>query len=179
MDFVPDNNTITEELPYFEDVNAALGWAGHSTKKTEEELMAEIAMAIGRLGGMVNRWVSGSLGERHGYRVLFNLQGGASGKIEIIALPIRTKISSAGYETKKKQAIKMALFNLRNQLQSLWRMQQLIPGYFGLLPMMLMENTNNTFGQLWIEHMNVQSLLPAPRSNNEEVLDGIFEVVEE
>ena len=108
MNFVPDSNNTTMIVPYYEDVTSTAGWAGHATNKSEDMLMAEIAAAIGRLGGIVSQWISGSFGNRFGYRLLFSLQGGKPGRIDVVALPLRTSSNSSGYEQKKRQAIRMA-----------------------------------------------------------------------
>ena len=166
MDFIPDNESRVEEVPFFEDVNATAGWAGHATSKSETDLKAEVSMAIGRLGGFGNRF---------GYRVYFNLEGGKPGQIDVVALPLRTKLTARGYAAKKKAAIKMALYNLRDQLESMWRMQQLIPGYFGLLPMMMVGS--KTISQLWVEELDAQNILPATTGADGEVVEGEFEAI--
>ncbi|MCD4751894.1 MAG: hypothetical protein K8R40_02365 [Anaerolineaceae bacterium] len=176
MDFIPDKESRVEEVPFFEDVNATAGWAGHATSKSEADLKAEVSMAIGRLGGMVYAFTPGGFGNRFGYRVYFNLEGGKPGQIDVVALPLRTKLTARGYDAKKKAAIKMALYNLRDQLESMWRMQQLIPGYFGLLPMMMVGS--KTVGQLWVEELDAQKVLPATTGADGEVVDGEFEAVE-
>lgn len=175
MNFIPDEGPIFE-VPYFEDVTSSGGWAGHTTSKSENDLMSEIGIAIGRLGGIVYRWIPGAFGSRPGYRMLFTLQGGKPGRIDVVALPLRTKKNSSGYDAKKKAAIKMALFNLRDQLESLWRMQQLIPGYFGLLPLML-ANGEQTIGELWVTALDTQMVLPASVAQDETIDGEFFEEV--
>lgn len=172
FNFVPEEKRV-DQVPYFEDVTSTTGWAGHSTGKSEQELMSEIGMAVGRLGGIVNRWIPGSFGNRHGYRLMFTLNEGQHGRIDVVALPLKTKPSTKGYETKKTQAVKMALYNLRDQLESLWRMQQLIPGYFALLPLMLVDE-NRTVGQLWVEHLDAKNVLPATVGEDGDVIDGEY-----
>jgi len=170
MNFIPDKE-MKHDIPYFEDVSTSAGWAGQATSKPEEALMAEVAAVIGRLGGAVYQWQKGSFGMRYGYRLHFHLQGGKPGRIDVISLPLKTKISAKGYEQKKSQAVKMALYNLRDQLESLWRMQQLVPGYFGLLPLMLVDS-NHTFGEAFLQTFDYTNLLPAPV--DEETVDAEF-----
>ena len=171
MNFVPDEKIKKKEVPYFEDVTKESGWAGQTTGKSEDALKAEISTAIGRLGGIVSSWIPGSFGVRNGFRIVFNLDGGKPGRIDIVALPLKTRASQSGYEAKKQQSIKMALFNLRDQLDSLWRMEQLVPGFFGLLPMML-ANEESTIGELFIHGYDASRLLP---SGEEDFIDAEYE----
>ena len=82
-----------------------------------------------------------------------------------------------GRGLRKKDAMKMALYNLRDQLLAAWRMQQLIPGYFALLPFMIQQGSDLTLTEAWLESENLQHLLPSVTSGteDEDVIEGDFE----
>ena len=177
--FIPESDKPEQELPFFEDVSQAAGWGGHTTRKGENELQSEIAAAIGRLGGMVTGWQRGKVGTRDAYQMYYNVQRQSGelmrGRMLIAALPLKTKPRQAGFDAKKKQALKMALYNLRNQLEAAWRMQHLIPGYFALLPFMLHEGVGKTFTEMWVENTDLKNLLPEPSKDGDEpVLEAEF-----
>ncbi len=181
MEFIPDNESKIESVPFFEDVNQAAGWGGHTTRKGETELQSQIAAAIGRLGGMVSGWQRGTTyvngQKRDAYRMFYTVQETNGniirGRMDVAALPVRTKVSSRGHEVKKQQSLRMALFNLRDQLESAWRMKQLLPGYFPLLPFMLDEGRDKTFQELWVERHELGNLLPEVTSASNEENDII------
>jgi len=43
MDFIPEKNENTKEVPYFDDVTSDAGWQGHSTTKSIETLKSEVS----------------------------------------------------------------------------------------------------------------------------------------
>lgn len=185
MEFIPDTEKQVKDVPYFEDVDTAKGWGGHATGKGEIELQSQIAAAMGRLGGMVTGWQRGTVfvqeRKRDAYRMFYTIQQGEgkmlAGRMDIAALPVRTKETMRSHDKKRKQALKMALFNLRNQLEAAWRMQQLIPGYFALLPFMLHES-GKTFTELWVAQQEVGNLLPEVTEDHDDALDIEFKEVE-
>lgn len=184
MEFIPETEKQVEDVPYFEDVNMAAGWGGHTTQKGEIELQSQIAAAMGRLGGMVTGWQKGTVivskKSRDAYRMFYTIQQGEGkmlgGRMDIAALPVRTKASMKSHQTKRRQALRMALYNLRNQLEAAWRMQQLIPGYFALLPFMLHES-GKTFTELWVSQQEVGNLLPEVTEDHEDALDIDFKEI--
>lgn len=173
MTFIPDQPNEQQPVPYFEDVNGAGGWVGHTTSKSIESLCAEISTALGRLGGSVIGVQSGSFQDEHapnrkrpGYviRYTYATPDGRSlaGKIEVAGLPLRKHTPE-----KEKQSRKMALYMLRDALEGLWYMQQLSPGLVALMPFMLAEN-DQTFSQKFQSGLLA---LPMPR-RMDDVVDG-------
>lgn len=187
MEFIPETDKQVEDVPYFEDVDTTKGWGGHATGKGEIELQSQSAAAMGRLGGMVTGWKKGTVivqsQRRDAYEMYYSIQQAngelLGGRMYVAALPVRTKPRVRGHEKKRRQALRMALYNLRNQLEAAWRMQQLIPGYFALLPFMLHES-GKTFTEIWVERHDLKNLLPAVTGDyeDEDALDIEFKEVE-
>lgn len=173
--FIPDLPKKAACVPYYEDANAAGGWAGQSTTKTMEMLKIEISLAINRLGGFVSGFQKGSFiidnKERMGFRVTYSIvdaNGTARpGMIEIAALPVKA-YPAMSYEARCEKALRMALFMLRDSFDGLWFMQQLSPGYAPLMPFMLTEG-GETLTQLWSKNTMMKNLLPP---GEEEFIEG-------
>lgn len=186
MEFIPETDKQVEDVPYFEDVDTAKGWGGHATQKGEIELQSQIAAAMGRLGGMVTGWKKGTVivqkQRRDAFEMYYSIQQAdgelLGGRMYVAALPVRIKPNMRGHAKKRRQALNMALYNLRNQLEAAWRMQQLIPGYFALLPFMLHES-GKTFTEIWVERHDLKNLLPAVTGDpeDEETLDIEFKEI--
>ena len=176
MDFIPEKNENTKEVPYFDDVTSDAGWQGHSTTKSIETLKSEVSESLSRLGAIVLKTQMGTFSAtnkaRQGMRIDYMIEApgkSVSGRIDIAALPVR--ISGGTMKTlekRKSQSMKMALYMLRMALDGMWFLEQLSPGYAALLPWMLVDK-NETFGQKWTNTMNFASLLP----KNEDFVDGI------
>lgn len=185
FDFQPSLDSERETAPYFEDVSKQAGWAGHSTTKSLSELQSQIAAAIGRLGGMVVSWQPGTVRvdnkERDAFRVFMAIQNADGvaipGQFTVAALPVRTSSRNAlARRTQRDKALKMALFNLRDQLETAWRMQHLIPGLSALLPFMLDSKSKQPYYMVIAEKGKLTNLLPAVTESD--VLDAAYEEVE-
>lgn len=170
-----EDNVMEQEIIYFEDLKGngqSAGWAGYETGKSENDLMSEVMIALSRLGGERPKWRRGVFEDgRFGYTLEFFHESGAPGILKITAMRLKTKPSSSTYDRLKEKSLKMALFNLRDQLESMWRMQQLIPGYFGLMPMILTAN-GQTLGELYSDRLNLPGLLPDHVLGESEIVDG-------
>jgi hypothetical protein len=182
--FIPESDDKKIEVPFFEDIDQAGGWAGQGTRKDEIQLQAEVSAAVGRLGGMVTGWRRGQLGNRYGYQMYYSVQTPDGtllpGRIQVFALPIRTDEDRQGFPTMKKKALLMSLYNLRDMLENQWRMQQLIPKYFALLPFMLDPGRDETFTERWVAEMSVANLLPEPSDSDDSVaVEAEFHETEE
>lgn len=168
MNFVPDQ-TETKKVPYFEDAKREDGWQGHTTTKTIERLKKEIEKALMLLGGVVVGFQQGTYTvdgqQRQGFQVHYAVAG-MPARLDIAALPVRDSWNAK----KKEQSVKMALYMLALGLNGAWLMQQLVPGYAPLIPMMLTEN-GKTVSQLWSEGSAMKKLMP-PSDVDFDVIDA-------
>jgi len=168
MNFIPEQASESQTVPYFDDTTREAGWQGQATTKSIKTLQAEILEAIGRLGGLVISFQRGSFqgesGNRDGFRIHYVVQAAdgrqVPGRIDIAALPVKTDYSLRRSEDKRKdQSLKMALYMLRMGLDGTWFLQQLSPGYSALVPFMLGPG-EKTLSQLWSESSIMNNLLP-------------------
>lgn len=180
MNFVPENKGA-QDVPYFEDTTSAGGWAGHTTSRSTERLETEIRESLGRLDALVVGFQRGTFpGDkpRSGCVIHYVVQsprGPIPGRMEIAALPIKTRTSRSGYKQKLEQSYRMALFMLREALDGMWYMQQLAPGYFPLIAWMLVEG-NKTVSQMWSASLDTGHLLPP---GDDDFVEGEFKETHE
>lgn len=164
MTFIPEQKQA-ESVPYFEDVTAADGWQGHTTTKSIDTLKAEIIQAISRLGGLVSGFQKGVFGDnREGFRIHYAIERDngimVPGQFDLAALPVKSSTRlHRSKDKRQEQALKMALYMTRQALDGLWFLQQLSPGYIGLLPWMLEAKSGQTLSQLWTD-TTFNKLLP-------------------
>lgn len=167
MNFIPEQASESQSVPYFDDVTKEAGWQGQATTKSIKTLQAEIIESISRLGGLVINFQRGSFqaeASRDGFRIHYVVQATdgrqVPGRIDIAALPIKTDWSLRRSEDKRRdQSLKMALYMLRMGLDGTWFLQQLSPGYSALVPFMLGPG-EKTLSQLWSESSIMNNLLP-------------------
>jgi len=178
MNFIPDMQDV-KQVPFFDDVTSEGGWGGHTTKRSISALKSEITASIGRLGGFVVQFQSGKFlvegQERDGFKIRYVIESGSNslpGEMDIAALPVKrdTRLRRS-LETRKQKSIKMALYMVRQALDGLWFLQQLWPGYAGLMPGMIEASSGKTVTQLWSESSAMNNLLPPGDS----VFEGEFE----
>jgi hypothetical protein len=162
MDFIPDDKGDLQ-LPYFEDAKNEIGVVGYSSQRSEAQLKTLIKTSMGYLGGNIVSFQSGKFGERYGYRIEFNYHG-ASGRIDIAALPIRDETNS-----RVSQAKRHALYSVWKKLESQFNSLLVMPGDVPLVPYMLNER-----GQTMLEWMRDQGKLPALPEPDDDVVDGEF-----
>jgi IS1 family transposase len=169
MNFIPEQSKKAADVPYFENVTASDGWQGQSTTKSIETLKSEIVQAISRLGGTVQSFQRGKFQigeiEREGFQVSYFIETSTgklfNGRVDIAALPNKyDPRSRSNIEKRREQSLKMALFMFRNAMDGLWFLQQLSPGYSGLIPWMLPEGSDETLTQLWSKTAMMDNLLP-------------------
>lgn len=169
MNFIPEQSKKAADVPYFEDVNSSDGWQGQSTTKSIETLKSEIVQAISRLGGTVQSFQRGKFQidkyEREGFQVSYFIETSKgklfNGRVDIAALPNKfDQRSRSNIDRRREQSLKMALYMFRNAMDGLWFLQQLSPGYSGLIPWMLQEGSDKTLTQLWSEKAMMDNLLP-------------------
>jgi hypothetical protein len=177
MNFIPEQPKIVENVPYFDDVTERDGWRGMATEKSIETLKSEISEAICRLGGMVTSFPRGTfvIGEhnRDGFQLRYFLESPSGesipGRIDVAALPVRETVRSRKTTSKRKeQALKMALFNVRDAIDGLRRLQLLSPGYAALMPFMLAPGSEKTISQYWMESNLLSS------GEDSEIVNGEF-----
>jgi hypothetical protein len=152
------------QVPFFDDITKDGGWQGHTTTKSIETLKSEIVQAISRLGGLVAGFQKGTFDDREGFRIHYTIENGNGqlmpGQFDLAALPVKTDYRlRRTLDDRREQSLKMALYMTRQALDGLWFLQQLSPGYIGLLPWMLETKTGHTFSQLWAD-TSFSKLLP-------------------
>lgn len=95
MKFEPDEPEQKKAI-YFEDATRDAGYAGYTSKRSEDTLISEITTALNRLGCKLTNWYSGSFvdefeNKRRGFVFEFtspSKQGGnMPGIIRVAALP--------------------------------------------------------------------------------------------
>lgn len=168
-------------MPWFDDVTSDAGWQGHATSKSIRQLQSEVTEALGRLGGMVMTFQRGKFQtdsrEREGFRLHYTVSNANGeqwpGKVDIAALPVKPyagydKRKQRGFESRKEQSLKMALFMTRIALNGAWYLEQLSPGYAPLVPWMIADG-EHTITELWSS--NMQLALPA---GDEDFVEGEF-----
>lgn len=155
--FTPNQQQVKPKLVYFED-SAAEHIPGHATTKKIESLKAEIITLLNRMGAQMVVITEGTFEgnpRRDGYEVTFVL-GKSPARLHCAALPIRRVTT-----TRKQQALRQALFLLRDWLQSsiLFNLNQ--PPADVLVPFML-DNQGRTVAEALLGESGVR-MLPAPR----------------
>ena len=185
MKFVPADQGLDEELPWADEARAVDGWKGQSTDKSVAKLRGEISTEIGRLKGTMTRWMRGDFEGDDG-RVRAGIQIGYSvstqdgkvweGRIDVAALPHKTNGPADRVRARADKALRAALYNVRDALQSNRILQDLSPGYVGLMPWLLTEG-DKTISQLWGSKMGYKAL-PAPDKDGD-IVDVKFREVDE
>jgi len=177
MNFIPDQPKTAQDVPFYEDVTASGGWQGHRTRKSVSSLKSEITASIGRLGGLVSGFQSGTfkINEqlRDGFQIHYVIEqpdgGMMRGRLDVAALPVKKNI-----ETRREKCLKMALYMVRDALDGTWFLQQLSPGYAPLMPWMIEDNSGKSLTQLWSESAAMKQLLPP---SDGDFVEGDFEEV--
>lgn len=173
--FIPDKPTTVADVPYFEDVESDSGWKGQTTGKTIQTLKSEIAASLGRLGGNIQAFRTGTYKvnekERMAFQILFTIEAPdgrqVPGMLEIAALPVRP---DKGYRRnsnllkRQEQTKRMALYMIRDALDGLWFLNVLSPGYAPLMPFALVDG-QTTVSQMWNESSNMRRLA-APQGSD-------------
>lgn len=160
MDFIPDEHDDLT-IPYFEDAKSSIGVIGHATQRSERELKVEIERAMGHLGASVSLFQAGKFADRYGYRIEF-AWGGAKGRIDVAALPLRKETPS-----RISQAKRHALYSVMNKLEAQFNSQLVMPGDVPLVPYMM-----DAKGMTLIEAMREQGKLPALPEPNQDAVEG-------
>lgn len=183
MNFVPDMKDV-KQVPFFDDVTAEGGWGGHTTTKSVSALKSGITATIGRLGGFVVNFQSGKFlvdgQERDGFKIRYVIEAGGQsypGEMDIAALPVRRDSRrQRSLDSRRQKSIKMALYMTRQALEGIWFLQQLWPGYAGLMPGMIEASSGKTITQLWSESSAMNLMLPP--GDSEFATDGEWEEVQ-
>ena len=176
--FEPENRKSTE-TPYFEDVSGDVGYRGYSTQKSVEKLQGEVTNAISNLGGYVINVQRGKFIDergrgRFGFVFVFTIPGpGNTGavmaEIKVVAFPLR-KWSAKKEEHSKK----MALYVLRDWLESMFNFQRLTPTEVAPLIPFMLDNKGQTLSDAWISgDITPGLLLPGDSKPPESGLDVV------
>lgn len=170
--FTPNTEGL-QSVPYFEDVSGKKGFRGFSTGKKETTLIAEITAAVSNLGGLVVDVQQGKFSDdtrkvRHGYKFTFSMpgpgnQGRVMAEIQVAALPLRKWTTQ-----KESQSKKMALFVLRDWLESAFNFQQCTPVTAAILIPFMLNASGETLSSSYLTG-TMNNLLPAPDKENEYV----------
>lgn len=174
--FTPSNEGL-QTVPYFEDVSEKKGFRGHGTHKNEKALIAEITAAVSNLGGLVvdvqqGKFTDDSGKSRYGYKFVFSMpgpggQGRAMAEIQIAALPLRSWTS-----VKEAQSRRMALYVLRDWLETAFNFQQCTPTNTAILIPFMLNSRGETLSASYLSG-DLNNLLPEPKpAQDSEVLEG-------
>lgn len=150
----------TVETPFFEDATSKdHGVRGHTTSKTVQKLKGEVEDAIKKLGGNPKRirevkYVpdeDDDFEERKGFLIQFTLHGN-KGRIPVAALPIKNKKT----DRKEKQALKQALYTIRDNLETQLNMKYLTIDSEPLMQFLVLETPegDRTLGKVYHESGN-------------------------
>lgn len=174
MNFIPETpKDNIPEVPYYDDVTSENGWQGMSTTKSIERLQGEVKYRLDRLNGIVRRFQPGQfhIGDhvRDGYRIHYFIEAPTgeliSGRLDIVALPVRiNRLNAASEKKRRESSLKMALYMLEISLAGIWFLARLSPGYAPLMPFMLADG-EKTVSQLWSESAVMSRLLPPGESD--------------
>lgn len=154
MEFQPDESEQGFEVPYFEEAKSEDGIKGHRTGKDIQTLKAEIRDAIARLGGGVIGIQRGTFATdppRTGYVVAF-LMGDHEGRLPVASLPIENKT-----DRRESQALKQALFTVRDILEAQYNLKLLSPGSNPLLPYLLGDG-DRTVSEIYEEEYRIPAM---------------------
>lgn len=158
LNFTPDQNGSTIQVPYFEDARADIA-PGYAATKNATVLQSEITASIALLGGQGVILRPGTFGagkdKRYGYRIDFSVNGYPS-VMQAAALPMRTETVA-----KKAQALKQALWVMNMQLKAMITAQVFTPGYAPLVQFMLVPGTDKTVGEMVLIKNSVPNLNPS------------------
>lgn len=171
MQFIPEESSQDLEIPYFEDATTEEhGVRGHSTGRSIEQLKADIRAAVGRLGGSVLAVTAGHFQVeplRYGYVIDFDFKN-HPGRLIVAALPIKKETA-----TKKKNALRQALYTVHSTLEAQYNLLLLSPGSNPLLPYLLVEGGKQTVAELYNERFEVPMLSAgAAHVVDGEIVDG-------
>jgi hypothetical protein len=182
-----DTNKPAKKVPFFEDATAANGWAGINTGKSIDTLKSEIISAMSKLGGLVTGFELGTWGTpdvlREGYRIHYVVESPdghhVPGYIDVAGLPIKPverydNRRRRTTEQKQEDALKAALWNVKECLDHMWKLQLLSPGFAALMPFMIATKGVN-LTQLWSETSTMKPLLPMAddfKAETGDIIDG-------
>lgn len=163
MQFVPDEAEKKKEI-YFEDATRDAGYAGYTSKRSEDTLISEITTALNRLGCKLTNWHTGKFvdefqNSRRGFVFEFTSpgkHGNMPGIIRVAALPLRQYT-----DTKDAQSRRMALFQLRDYLVAAFQFSTMSIGFAPIVPFML-NDKGETVSEVWLERFDPSRTLPAP-----------------
>lgn len=191
MEFIPENEKLEIEVPYYSEVQgkSSDGWSGHTTGDTVGGLKSKISAALGRLGGMVTSFQRGQFKDektgllREAIRIHYTITNEHGdlwpGQIDIAALPVNRKScrDEKSYRNKIDRSLRMAMYMTLTALQGAWNMRVLSPGYAPLMPWMLTPR-GETFSKVFelsLSREGISALLPEPEIEKEiDVFDGEF-----
>lgn len=170
MDFIPDQPE-TKKAIYFEDATRDAGYAGYTSKRSEDTLISEITTALNRLGCKLTNWHTGKFvdefeNSRRGFVFEFTSpgkHGNMPGVIRVAALPLRSYNDS-----KDAQSRRMALFQLRDYLVAAFQFSTMSVGFAPIVPFML-NGEGQTVSEVWLKNFDPGHALPAPE---EDILEG-------
>ena len=182
IQFEPENRSRSSEAPFFEDISGDVGYRGYSTQKSIEKLQSEVTNAISNLGGYIINVQRGNFIDdrgrsRYGFVFVFTIPGPGNvstvmAEIKVAAFPLR-KWSAK----KEEQSRKMALYVLRNWLESMFNFQRLTPTPAAPLIPFMLDNKGQTLSDAWISGEISQGLLmpgdsKPPESGMEDMVEG-------
>lgn len=177
FNFKPTDQEV--KLPYFDDVKASDGWEGHATSKGIEKLKQEIQNNLALINCVFISCMSGNYGDRYGFQIHFAMKsnnGMTPGRLDIACLPLRKRLRNrTGKDPRIEGTQKMALYMTAKAIKGMYFLNVLSPAFVPFMSLMLTQS-NQTLGQMWIQHGDLAPLLPEPNESFKgNVIDGIVE----
>lgn len=155
-------------VPFFDDVKASDGWEGHTTSKSIEKLISEIASNLTLTGCVFTGYQTGSFGNRSGFQIHFAMKASEGSllpsRLDIACLPInprkrvnRTRNSRGDHRIGGTQ--KMALYMTAKAIKGMYFLNVLSPAFVPFMSLMLGKG-DTTLGEAWLQNGSLAQLMP-------------------
>ena len=137
FNFTPTDTDTSVKVPFFEDARADFApyYSSRQDGWTIKRAQAAVSEEMGKLkGGVVafREGVFSDKGQRYGYQIDFVMEG-ATGRLNIAGLPIRSNLTPKKIESVRIQA----LLNMRDWLKTAITSMVFSPGNNPLIPHLL------------------------------------------
>ena len=168
MNTFQPNQQKSVQVPFFDDVKASDGWEGHTTTKSIEKLISEIASNLSLMGCVFTGYQSGQFGNRNGFQIHFAMLAPDGGlipsRLDIACLPInprkrvnRTRRSKGDHRVEGTQ--KMALYMTAKAIKGMYFLNVLSPAFVPFMSLMLGRG-EDTLGEAWLQNGSLAQLMP-------------------
>ena len=181
FNFKPADNEV-KKVPFFDEVTSADGWEGHTTSKSVDKLISEIANNLTLLGCVFTGFQSGSFGERPGFQIHFAMKAPDGGlipsRLNIACLPINPRRRlryrrGVKHDPRLEGTQKMALYMTAKAIKGMYFLNVLSPAFIPFMSLMLGRG-EATLGEAWLQSGSLAQLMPPANSHFDagEIVDG-------